>query len=133
MVFSCGKKSSPCCTFLSVGTDNRAYAETSLHFGFPNCSPGGRNFLGCLKIPPLGSQLRISPMLKSIDEISDFQLFFQLSWTAINVIFKGIFALLFLNISFDLFLRNMNCTSTVITSCPEIIKTFAKVFISKIF
>ena len=32
----------------------------------PNASPGGRNFLGCLKIPPLGSQLRISPLLVSI-------------------------------------------------------------------
>src|SRR3989344_5799975 len=52
--------------FVPFGAHNRAYAETSLHFGFPNCSPGGRNFLGCLKIPPLGSQLRISPMLKSI-------------------------------------------------------------------
>jgi len=55
------------CTFAFGSPSlNRAYAAHCVALVRPNCSPGGRNFLGCLKIPPLGSQLRISPMLGKI-------------------------------------------------------------------
>ena len=54
--------------FVPFGAHNRAYAAHCVALVRPNCSPGGRNFLGCLKIPPLGSQLRISPMLSPMQK-----------------------------------------------------------------